>query len=292
MSSIYENSSDYLNDFNNYREYLEALHSEDDRIYWLKSQRKNTKKDYEDYLKLYPNGFYRKFAQDEIDEIIHLKQEKIENEKETWRLVCQEDTAEDYKKYLRLYPKGMYRSKARKILQKIKLKEKELAIQQKKELAIQKEKDTWDIVCKNNTAKYYEKYLKYYPNGIYTNEAKRKIDKFIELEELINWNNNLPNNLNDIESIENLNLSSKNIDFLPKSISLFKKLKKLNLNNNNLRELPDSIGKLKNLEEIYLLKNNIKILPDTFSNLKNLKILAYSNGNIPYWINQLKKYIL
>ncbi len=90
----------------------------------------------------------------------------------------------------------------------------------------------------------------------------------------------IPEPINHIESLLELNLASNQINSIPKSVLNLKKLKKLNLSNNKIQRLPDFIGNLQSLEYLNLSENDLKVLPDSICNLKFLKYLNLSDNLI------------
>jgi len=78
---------------------------------------------------------------------------------------------------------------------------------------------------------------------------------------------------------------------LPKSIENLKSLQKLDLRHNCLSLLPDSIGNLTSLEEIDLRYNQLYLIPESIGNLAALKYLYLDNNQlnvIPVSISNLK----
>lgn len=66
-----------------------------------------------------------------------------------------------------------------------------------------------------------------------------------------------PQEICNLEYLEELTLTNQDIQIIPKSIGNLKRLKILNLNFNGINEVPESIKKLKNLEHFYLESNKI-----------------------------------
>ncbi len=172
---------------------------------WELVLKKNIKEDYKNYLLYYPNGSYAKIAKFKINKLIALEkkrkleakkeqkeQKAIEEENKTWELVCKGDTQLDYENYLLYFPKGTYAKSAKFKINEFILLEKKKKLdaekerlakkEHKKQKATEEENETWELVCRGDTQLDYENYLRYYPNGIYINNAKIKIDEFIALE--------------------------------------------------------------------------------------------------------------
>lgn len=93
-----------------------------------------------------------------------------------------------------------------------------------------------------------------------------------------------------LSSLEYLDLSHTNINFLPEEISELTSLKVLRLNGNHLEHLPKGIGKLSLLEELLLSDNKLKSLPAEIFLLKSLTLLGAGKNKIevlPKEISQL-----
>jgi len=83
--------------------------SDADDILWKKTQKSNSVYMLEKYLKEMPNGKYRFEAQNLLNNLSLLNQEK---EKEYWEKVVNENTKEAFLEYVRVYPKGIYLKEA------------------------------------------------------------------------------------------------------------------------------------------------------------------------------------
>jgi Leucine-rich repeat (LRR) protein len=89
----------------------------------------------------------------------------------------------------------------------------------------------------------------------------------------------LPENIDNLFNLTDLNLSKNHIDVLPDSIgNLGHNLISIDISNNYLTQLPDSIGNLFILENLNLADNQLDNLPVSFRMLTNLKWLNL-NGN-------------
>ncbi|KAL7603599.1 hypothetical protein Lser_V15G19733 [Lactuca serriola] len=83
--------------------------------------------------------------------------------------------------------------------------------------------------------------------------------------------------LDQLESLEELILSSSNINHLPDSICKLKHLKSLKLDDLRLlKRLPEDLGRLECLQELSLLYTDIKHLPDSICMFKHMKSLELS----------------
>ena len=88
-----------------------------------------------------------------------------------------------------------------------------------------------------------------------------------------------------------LDLSDKNIGYLPKRIGELQNLTWLDLSNNGLSSLPSEIFQLKNLGWLYLGNNNLTRLPQDIKNLQRLSLLSLSGNHLkslPLEIGQLQ----
>ncbi|KVF21195.1 hypothetical protein Ccrd_026843 [Cynara cardunculus var. scolymus] len=85
----------------------------------------------------------------------------------------------------------------------------------------------------------------------------------------------VPKDLDNLQCLEQLTLSSPSIKNLPDSILSLKHLKSLKLYNWELLEkLPEDLGRLECLEDLFLMSDKIKHLPDTIFTLKHLKLVT------------------
>ncbi|PWA97619.1 disease resistance protein (TIR-NBS-LRR class) family [Artemisia annua] len=88
----------------------------------------------------------------------------------------------------------------------------------------------------------------------------------------------LPENLGQLDSLENLSVCSKKIEYLPDSICMLKRLKSLDVTQCcRLGKLPEDIGRLESLERLVLTATTITHLPDSVCMLKRLKYLNLEN---------------
>ena len=177
MSSIYNKSyEETLLVLNSHNHYLEEMLKVEDKLWWNRTTQKNTQKAYEDYL-LYSNGIYSIEAERKLDEFI-----AITKETEAWNASCQINTQKAYKNYLLDYKNAVFTLEAKKKIDEL------IDVERKKQLAIVTEKELWKTVCKENTQRGYESYLFKYLNGIYTFEAKTKVNEFTALiKEKVSW---------------------------------------------------------------------------------------------------------
>ncbi len=83
----------------------------------------------------------------------------------------------------------------------------------------------------------------------------------------------IPEEINYLKFLKNLNLSWNHIEELPEFIFSLSSLKILDLIGNNLKSISPSIHKLENLEELDLSFNNLRSIPNTVTDLKSLKVL-------------------
>ena len=141
-----------------------------------------------------------------------------------------------------------------------------------------------------NTIKFLEKFL-HFNSYIYLDLEEAFYFHLFQESLLIKIDHKADNN-----KIIEIDLSDKNLDFLPATIGCFKNLKKLNLQKNHLSSLPDTIANLvsiqilnlKNnqlssipniitkmpwLKELYIDSNQLTSLPESIGNLINLQIL-------------------
>ncbi|KAF8390497.1 hypothetical protein HHK36_025023 [Tetracentron sinense] len=80
--------------------------------------------------------------------------------------------------------------------------------------------------------------------------------------------------------LERVELSGRQLRFLPEAFGRLRGLLLLNLSNNQLQVIPDSIAGLENLEELNLSSNLLESLPDSIGLLLNLKMLNVSANKL------------
>jgi len=97
----------------------------------------------------------------------------------------------------------------------------------------------------------------------------------------------IPDEIGQLEFLEQLDLSESSIDELPQSISNLTRLIELDLSNSSLRELPDEIGDLQNLVRLDLNMMQMDMqgtsftaLPDAIGRLASLQFLDLKGSHI------------
>ncbi|XP_067941065.1 malignant fibrous histiocytoma-amplified sequence 1 homolog [Watersipora subatra] len=89
----------------------------------------------------------------------------------------------------------------------------------------------------------------------------------------------LPEVVTKLTSLEELDLSYNQINWLPDRLDTMESLRKLILSGNHLREVPENITALSSLEELDLSDNQISQLPEKLSTMRSLRRLLLS-GNL------------
>lgn len=104
--------------------------------------------------------------------------------------------------------------------------------------------------------------------------------KFLRLQFLFtpNVKITLPNDIEKLQKLEKLEMTTKMLYTLPESISKLKSLKVLTFNEASLQQIPKSFGELLNLEDLTLY-GEITSLPTSFGNLNKLTYL-HLGGNV------------
>jgi len=301
--------------FDGYRDELVKLEQKrEENGLWDYALRENTIYTYNSYLSYYPNGKYTKEAKQNLNVLIQLEREE---ETKAWNKALNQNTKSSYEKYLMNYYNGLHNNEAkRKVDEFIRLEiaKKRIRlekIEREEKLALDKEKEAWEKAKQINTKNRYNLYLKYHYNGLHSNEAKRKIDEFMQLEkkleeqrlrdikitedrirlEKIKQEKELTldrekeliieRQLNDF--IQWADIESISEEKIPRNIYKLKKLTYLDISNNHLTTLPESIGYLINLTHLDIYNNQLDILPESIGKLINLKEL-YLTGNNLRWL--------
>jgi Leucine-rich repeat (LRR) protein len=87
----------------------------------------------------------------------------------------------------------------------------------------------------------------------------------------------IPNKVANYPNLRYLSLSNNRIQALNPKLAYCKKLRKLDLSSNGLTSLPTSLHLLTQIDELVLADNRLNSLPASFANLKNLKTIDISN---------------
>ncbi|KAK1294000.1 hypothetical protein QJS10_CPA16g00433 [Acorus calamus] len=82
------------------------------------------------------------------------------------------------------------------------------------------------------------------------------------------------------DCLERVELSGRQLRFLPEAFGRLRGLVVMNLSNNQLTVLPDSIAGLEHLQELNIASNLLVYLPDSIGLLLNLKILNASGNKL------------
>lgn len=109
------------------------------------------------------------------------------------------------------------------------------------------------------------------------------IGDFLQLEEIIGYNNNittLPQSLCGLKNLKEINLDANSILAIPDCITSLVNLELLFMGENKIKSIPNDIGKLKNLKRIQLQRNNISELPESFYDLVNLTYCYLAENQI------------
>jgi len=86
----------------------------------------------------------------------------------------------------------------------------------------------------------------------------------------------LPESIENLSSLQSLNLGYTRISMLPKSIGNLSELQRLDLRSTKISVLPESIGDLTSLQNLYFGSTPISTLPESIGNLSRLQILTLS----------------
>ncbi|XP_048318840.1 plant intracellular Ras-group-related LRR protein 3-like isoform X2 [Ziziphus jujuba] len=80
--------------------------------------------------------------------------------------------------------------------------------------------------------------------------------------------------------VERIELSDRQLRFLPEAFGKLHGLVSLNLSHNQLENIPDSISRLKKLEELDVSSNLLVSLPDSIGLLLNLRVINVSGNKL------------
>ena len=117
-------------------------------------------------------------------------------------------------------------------------------------------------------------------NKISNIEGIENLSKLNKLELNFNEINEIPDNLNKLQSLEILDLTGNKLSEISKGISELKNLKVLNLSINKINSIKEPLDKLINLETLVLSENKIEKIDKELYKLKNLKKLDFQRNKI------------
>jgi uncharacterized protein (TIGR02145 family) len=136
---------------------------------------------------------------------------------------------------------------------------------------------------------YYDEDLNFLTLLIYMNEIEFELHYDIGLTIWQNGRINtlllegmaiheIPNNIQNLDSLVHLSFSDNELEFLPDEIGNLPSLNALFLSNNILVEIPETIGNLDNLEFFHMPGNQLTELPLSISNLSSLTSFNIDNN--------------
>jgi hypothetical protein len=145
---------------------------------WNNTETANTLEAYNTYLMQYPEGEHVKKAKEIADQM-------------TWQSVRQRNTIESYTDYLNTFPDGQYLAEANNIMESMiggkseSINTPEAHTDYLNKLPEGKypdldENKTWETAVFSNDYNSYSRYLGLFPGGIYSEEAKRKMEKLLQ----------------------------------------------------------------------------------------------------------------
>ncbi len=145
-------------------EVAEQKKTSDDEA-WVRALEKDTLDGYREYLSAFPNGKYKKPAQDRINAYDH----------KAWARAERRNTIAGYEDYLKYWKQGLHADKARERIAQMKA-DIEAAKKDAAERA-QRERVDWERAAKINTIESYNNYLAKHPAGKNAQEARNRIDR-------------------------------------------------------------------------------------------------------------------
>ncbi|NBB19319.1 hypothetical protein GVN20_08140 [Runella sp. CRIBMP] len=97
----------------------------------------------------------------------------------------------------------------------------------------------------------------------------------------------IPKGIVKLRRLEVIDLYYNQLSTLPSSLSRMRKLQQLALSHNQLTQLPNNLGKLKKLQTLYLHHNRLAQLPKSIGKLKSLQILDIGYNQFSTLPNQI-----
>lgn len=154
---------------------LQQAKSDEELRVWLKAQKTGEKKEYENYLSLYPNGEFKSIACTFLDNLAKEEAKIIKGkirEHELWEKTKKSKDKSDYELYIKSFPHGKFLLAAKDWIHQFEKVEK---IQ---EAAAAKEQKIWENALQFNLKTDYEYYLKIYLDGKFAPQARERIASF------------------------------------------------------------------------------------------------------------------
>ena len=143
---------------------------------WLRALNSNQISDFRSYISAYPEGRYRADAIRAIERVqLEKKKAELAADDATFELSKEVNTIFAFKTYIRLYPKGIHIEQAKSELAR-------LQIEKTREEKAAAERAAWATASEANTRTSYQKYLKDFPSGPNSDNAKTAIKSIIEAE--------------------------------------------------------------------------------------------------------------
>ncbi|KAK9200606.1 hypothetical protein WN944_015804 [Citrus x changshan-huyou] len=122
------------------------------------------------------------------------------------------------------------------------------------------------------------KSLSYFP--LYFQNVNNMLSRVVRLDLSYCAIMEIPQDIDCLSSLKELNLRGNNFRSLPASIGSLSSLTRMNLVENKLESLPASIGCLSSLESLHLTRNNLVSLPISIKQLSRLRTLDLRNCNM------------
>ena len=112
-------------------------------------------------------------------------------------------------------------------------------------------------------------------------ELPEDIDRLQRLQEVNLSDNllrNLPERFCNLKNLQRLRINRNKLGSLPSTLGQLEDLEALEVNHNEIAELPQNIGQLSKLKKLYLFENKISQLPASFIQLVNLEKLLLADN--------------
>lgn len=137
---------------------------------WEEANKENTITSYKKYIEEYPKGIFYGAAQAKIQAL--KEKESLEKDVEHWNRIKDSKNPNDFEAYVQYFPKGLFVDMA--IASAKRLKTQTLASKE-----MDAEEALWVKVKGSSDPEDLRRYLNVYPQGIYTIQAKRRIESLL-----------------------------------------------------------------------------------------------------------------
>lgn len=191
--------------------YPNSKFSEDALWEWACIQNKLSS--YDQFLERFPNGKYSEEAQ---------KKASTEEETLNWDYAKLKHTKDTYLDFINKFPKSIFTRNAQISIEEIVEEEFKQNSERKRK---ENEQSEWENTLRRDTLGAYRRFMKIYPDSVYSPEVEKRRKKILEQEEQMAWE--LSENSNTIEAYIDFLKRYPKSKFSPRAKKEIEKLRKI-----------------------------------------------------------------